>query len=886
MDAALAAAEATLARHPDLWGAPLASLKRVAAHRSGPLFIFTWQQSHDGLEVLGARVQIQVHESGRIAALVAEGVAIPDGFVRIPTLAPEDAVAIVGKGKRINPGDSIEATDFLIFVKGGNGAALARLAWRVTVEQPSATVNEHVYVDAHNGEILDVVPTIYHFADVKGRVLGTVNINNSGQAAPTPNIPLKDINVTVAGVGTAATNANGDYFIATALPGPFTVSASLAGSVFNINTAQGTELSASTSTVSAGAGLQEGNLYFNAAGDSFGTAQTNAAHHHSIVTDYAKSKLPGFAGFSQQVVTVNIADTCNANFNPSSNQLNFFAAGGGCVNTSFSTVMYHEFGHSMDDYYGGIGNGALSEALGDIVAMYRTGQPLVGQDFFGTGSAIRNGENSKVWPASSCGGQVHCVGETFMGFAWQAWKLLRSSLGNTQGAAVAEAVFIGTFPADNTSITSAVTQVFLLDDNDGNLANGTPNYNDLAQAAIMKGFTPPVVTQSPVDIVHAAHPDTFNQTQPYLIRATVSVPQPKTVAQVLLDYQYEGASKVTIPMTATGAPGEYEGSIPPVTGPKLVNYWIRATDSGGLSATSPTGDSANRFAVGRKTVLFKDTLDPALPGWTSVQLANQNDWNIGIPQVLGTNIYDPEAAFSGSNCYGNDLQNQSTNQDGLYRQNVDNYLETPSINASGRTGVRLRFRRWLTVESSQFDQATISVNGTQVYINPNNADLFDSTWTLQDIPAPSANNVASFKTRFRMDSDGGLQYGGWTIDDVEVYALEATPVVTLNIAAPQQILIGNNLSFQFSGTPSATVQLFASLGPGPGVLDGFGVIGADLATIGLFIEGPLDGTGTGSLDIPIPYEPLLQGLQLWWVAAAIAPSALPQISNTVKTTFL
>ena len=93
-----------------------------------------------------------------------------------------------------------------------------------------------------------------------------------------------------------------------------------------------------------------------------------------------------------------------------------------------------QVGHGTDDYYGGIVSGSLSEALGDIHALYKTGQPICGQDFFGPGTYVRTGENNTKWPASSCGGEPHCVGETYMGFAWQLYKALKVSLGSTAGS--------------------------------------------------------------------------------------------------------------------------------------------------------------------------------------------------------------------------------------------------------------------------------------------------------------------------------------------------------------------------------------------------------------------------------------------------------------------
>jgi hypothetical protein len=882
---ARARAEDVLARFPQLWGCGLSELVFESQVQSGRVHGLTWRQEYDGLAVRGGRVQIQLHDVGRVVAIVAAGVPIPKGFIRTPALTAEQAQAFVKAGKRASSLDVVEAKDLLIYVKGLGGATEPVVAYAVQVDQEDLGIHERVYVDGNTGAILEVEPTRHYFGEVKGQVTGNVNTTKTATGAVTM-VPIARCTVTVAGVGSTTTDVNGNYTIQTGLTGPFNVTAALNGAYYNVQNDQGAEISAAATTVNQGPGVDVANLVFNAAPAEFTTSQTNGAFHTALIRDYTKAEIPAFNGYNGQAVNVNLAQTCNAFFDTGSNSINFFASGGGCNNTAFSTIVYHEYGHGVDDYFGGISSGSLSEALGDIFAMYIVADPIVGAGFFTGGGGIRSGENTTTWPASNCGGEVHCVGETYMGFAWQAYKKLKLSLGNGPGAQLAEALFFGTLPFDNTSITTAVTQVFVLDDDNGDLADGTPHYADLASAATLKGFTPPVITDLPIDVAHTRHPDTWNQTQPYGIYATLTPDAPNTITSAFVDYALEGGPILTVPMVATGVPNQYRANIPAQVGPKLISYWVRALDSAANLVKVPVGDDAYRFAVGRKTVLFQDKLDTGAPGWTHVEVQQQDDWNLGKPQTLGTNIYDPVDPYSGSACWGNDLQVSSSQQNGLYQPNIDNYLETPSINASGRTGVRVRYRRWLTVEAGQFDQATMAANGVQIYANPINANLVDTSWTLQDLPATAANGVAAFKVRWRLNSDGGVHLGGWNVDDVEVYALEATPVVTINLAVNTPTpAIGNLLEFQFSGTPGANFELYASAGPGPLSLDGIGVMGLDLATVGFFVGAQLDGTGNFTLPIPIPYFPQLVGLQFYWGAVAATPTSLLQISNTLNTTF-
>ena len=90
-------------------------------------------------------------------------------------------------------------------------------------------------------------------------------------------------------------------------------------------------------------------------------------------------------------------------------------AGGGCNMTCYSTVIFHEWGHGIDDAYGGISQtDGLSEGWGDLIATYASDQPIVGDAFRTTGGYIRTALNTYTYPA---GTEVHLAGQTWMGWA-------------------------------------------------------------------------------------------------------------------------------------------------------------------------------------------------------------------------------------------------------------------------------------------------------------------------------------------------------------------------------------------------------------------------------------------------------------------------------------
>ena len=188
-----------------------------------------------------------------------------------------------------------------------------------------------------------------------------------------------------------------------------------------------------------------------------------------------------------------------------------------------------------------------------MFAMYHTQQPIVGQDFFGPGSIIRTGENGTTWPASGCGFEPHCVGETYMGFAWQARKALIQSLGGAAGSAVAESVVMG------------ATALNPLDPARGpggvpprrrrrRPLERHPHFPQLSAAASMKGFTLPVAIG--IAIAHAPHLDTWNQTIPIRIVMDLTLQSGVSLGSLAVQYSDDdGATTQSVAASATATPG-------------------------------------------------------------------------------------------------------------------------------------------------------------------------------------------------------------------------------------------------------------------------------------------------------------------------------------------
>jgi hypothetical protein len=286
-----------------------------------------------------------------------------------------------------------------------------------------------------------------------------------------------------------------------------------------------------------------------------------------------------------------------------------------------------------------------------------------------------------------------------------------------------------------------------------------------------------------------------------------------------------------------------------------VDYHLIATASNGRDAWLPDGYAPGeknfRFAVGVFQSIYANSFEGATDeGWTHAQVATQDDWMRGAPNGLSG---DPGSAYSGAKVWGNDLGPSGYN--GAYQPNVHNYLRSPVVDCSGKTGVRLRFQRWLTVEEGIYDQAKIEINGQVVWQNPASGNLTDTAWTEVDLDvAQWADNNPSVQFTFRLQSDGGLQFGGWNLDDFEVYVLG--PVGgggsnTIALTGPASVPAGASSTWNFSGAPASSPYWFLN-GASAGGVTYQGHAFDVGAPVKVLQSGTTSAAGTGSATLFVP----------------------------------
>jgi hypothetical protein len=379
----------------------------------------------------------------------------------------------------------------------------------------------------------------------------------------------------------------------------------------------------------------------------------------------------------------------------------------------------------------------------------------------------------------------------------------------------------------------------------GNSANDFTLAREITKAFVAAAAT----LAGPVDmaLAHAPLADTTDAGGPYDLAVTATSLTASPVASVTAFYTVGGGAEQSTALMKSTTPNLWVGSLPGVTAAGQtkgdLTYRLLASDAAGHQQWLPEGfepeSKSYHFTVGTLVSAFSDGFEgPGDNGWVHMQVATQDDWQRGAP--VGQSG-DPSAAAQGSSVWANDLGAPGWN--GAYGASVENWLESPAINTLGKTGLHLRFQRSLGVEDGLYDQASIAINGTTVWQNPatpgGTSNTIDTEWTPQDLDVSGlADNKASVKLRFKLKSDGGVQFGGWTIDDLELASLQAGTVPRL-VASVAHV----------SATAGGTVTLSIDAGP---------AFAGRTYLVALSATGTAPGTPLGSIVVPLVFDTATQ----------------------------
>ena len=575
--------------------------------------------------------------------------------------APVERSVLQRKARRQRLEVEVSDEEYVIFA-GVDGKfaepelAVSFMATRGSVRTLPDYHKHFVIASAATGEILHEENQICHCAvcmvDVTGSVEGRATDGmESLNCDPTAITALPYIEVGINGGSSVFADEKGEFIIPNSGGSNVTVTAKLRGPWFEVfDEANGNQTPEITQVVSPSG---PASLLFNpTTSDDLMTANVNAYLDTNVVRDYVLSYEPEFPTIATQTgfnINTNINSSCNAFYDGSS--VNYYQAGGGCNNTAFSGVIYHEYGHHLINVTGN-GQGQMGEGSGDSIGVLIQDQPVLGIGFSTCGSGIRNANNTKQYP---CDGGIHDCGQLISGCVWST----RNELSVTEpgayrdiGAALFTGMLItrGQLDPGQSTIAPDITIIYLeLDDDDGNIGNGTPHYSEIAA-----GFGDHNMDAPPLDLIEFEYPNGRPDLIPdngevaFQVEVVGLSATPEPGSGVLHVDTNDGNGFQTYPMVET-APNIYDAIFPVVDCATTVRYYVSANSISGPTQFDPTNAPTafyTALAADSVTSVYYDDAE-SNPGWTVSGDAVDGQWDRGVP-VGGGDRGDPATDGDGS----------------------------------------------------------------------------------------------------------------------------------------------------------------------------------------------------------------------------------------------
>ncbi len=189
-----------------------------------------------------------------------------------------------------------------------------------------------------------------------------------------------------------------------------------------------------------------------------------------------------------------------------------------------------------------------------------------------------------------------------------------------------------------------------------------------------------------------------------------------------------------------------------------IHFRVGSTDTAGNTSVADVGGVPFQFdGFSLQGIVYEDRFESSA-GWTL-----DGEWEIDVPQGLGTSPGDPTSARHGSQVLGHDLSGLGSTP-GDYELFTFQTATSPSIDLTGSSGIELRLDRWLNVDASgtAFIQAK-DTNGVWRHVW-SDSDLTESAWSEQvfDVTAHAAGNPA-FQVRIEQNARFA-RAAGWNVD--------------------------------------------------------------------------------------------------------------------------
>jgi len=751
----------------------MSTLRVVVINRPAPLGHFQDTTHH------------VVLANARLAPRPADGFAA-DAFTSEQARERVQAVARFANLKEWTDAEQVIYTGEGDFFPSGTAVR----AWKFTGADRTDPASPSVFtffVDCATNEIVFARNEILH-ADITGSVVGLATPGNAAPSASNPAIQrsINEIKVVVAGTNpevSAFTDREGNFVIPWTGTDPVSLNISTVnGRWSRIDNISGTEINVTQPNVIPGTPVQINiNPTDNPAHNSPGLAQINALVHTNITHNFMRDRQPSLNTIDTNILTnVQLAQTCNAFFDPSQQSVNFFSAGGGCANTSFNSVANHEYGHFLVNRRPPVATlqqGAFGEGFSDTISILINDDPIIGEGFF-TGQTptwVRNPATAgRTFP---CSGGPHDCGQVLGGLIWDLRNAFVARDGTQPGLALLSQLHSdfymitqGMDQAGNAFHPGMVPEYLTADDDDGSISNGTPNYGILRVGFIGRGIpesTLPCVEQRASIAILTGVPSFTNSNTPLTYQLRVQNGSEQVQANtVRLEYRLNATGNYTTVLATPTGNNEYSVTMPGIPCGNSVQFRFAVDTTTNTKIIAPIDNTCSGSTYTTAAFdSFTDTLSSfeTAGGWVESQFPGQfwtqyGRWAIGVP--TGSTGY-PAADTSpepGTKCF----LTAAGNPIGSGMSGGATMITSPTMDLSAFNDVTFTYNRWWA--SNHTGTSTLR-DLFRVQVSVNNG----TTWTTAEELGP--NNSA----------------GGWVPASFTLSGLSLSPSTQIRV----RVIAGN-----------------------------------------------------------------------------------------------
>lgn len=317
-------------------------------------------------------------------------------------------------------------------------------------------------------------------------------------------------------------------------------------------------------------------------------------------------------------------------------------------NTAWSSVVYHEFGHHLVEVSGS-GQGQYGEGIGDSISTIMLDTSLMALGFFNNCvDPLRTAEAGVQVP---CNGPIHFCGQALSGCIWDTRNELIATNPDDYRDILADLTINSILVHTGSMIDPDLVIDFLtLDDDNGNIFDGTPHFDAIATGFAAHGMIIPELDPIGIDFPTGrpkwSAPD-GSTTLEIAIRPISGAHQP---GQAWATFIIDGQQSV-VPLQPTGRSDLYEVQIPSSTCGSRILYSISAEATDGTLITSPF-DAPNNlhesFSAFGNTTVHRDDFESDGGWFTETLDATDGWWQRGVPVGDFNWSYAPSADSDGS----------------------------------------------------------------------------------------------------------------------------------------------------------------------------------------------------------------------------------------------